>query len=1608
MQVFHHDMHPAIADIGSAASVSFCLTVLLVLTTVDAIDGVSQDACETSKSSTAQAHAPEVTWRVGDWSKCRQDRQYSAENKCALTLSTRTRSVRCIQLPQRATGRPRVVSDSTCRNSNLTVRPANWSLCNGPCYRPEGDDYLWLTSEWTACNYLCYNNASQQPHTQSRTVSCQHRPSGAFVADAFCHALVPKGKPRWQRDCRFQDADCVDGKPPQCAYEQWSKWSSCRMTCGMARCRTRARIPVTFPLNSQRQCVDTTQISKCVKSSDRSYILKSGPWEACTGGEHLTLTTHRRITYQPNATVYQAPRIGQQRRKMYCVRTPDAVVMDSFSCLQHNIPADGYVRRLCVIPQDCEVTQWGDWRPTRHQHKLCILKHNNLRLVWPTNATAARTRKVKIQPFGEGKPCPSLRETRPVSVSLAVQLGVSPCRKLYEWFAGEWLDCIVLQDVHSRHVHCGPGSQQRSVFCRLYNDTSNTPVSDDLCVSARSVHAEKPAMTQACHKTCVANCRLSEWSNWSGCEQLDCKNSNRTAAGGRQTRYRTVLTEPDDRGEPCDHLAESRECGYKNCLHYVIDEAVGPCGKKSGDNPGGRWGCVYRARWGERRKKCRCAKRCPSWQQVREENYWRNFADCEPINERNATEFHQMKYRAHQSLDDDKVKYCPTEFATRPCVPTKKKTSSYAWHAERFPLLCEKPYRRQQLRSLEKIREGPLPKCKPCDKGLKYRVVYCVRVDPVTGQKRIDKSRNDLRYLRADPRKCPPRKLYRPHTIETCHICCPGTCKFSSWGAWGACQADVCISARPYPRIAECSGSVTCAASAAGHRSRQRYQLETKNDDKACTNPVSEQACTLQKKLCYSWQTGNWSHCSYMSKLPCLGGFRTRFVFCRQSDGRPVTADNCAHLKRPVAAELCRKQCDEICLFTQWSDWSLCSETVCGAGHRTRTRQLLVNTDIGDALAVLAKSCGSLKQTELCSQRPCRQYKVDYSPWGAWSPITGEDGRCRIMKKTRISKCFEIKGQEKKSWRRVPFDFCRPTRLESTNEHQHCQYGCEFTQWQSWTGCDQPCGHGWQHRTRKRLRDQTSDGRACPDDTIQQKPCFRKVCTASVYIWHEDPWSPCRSASQAEIVDNEVQEPVCGGQKSKQYRKVMCLEIKPGNEKFVVDDQKCRDLRRPKSSQKCTVVCPQDCQWSQWGVWSSCEGGRKIRQRDIARESERDGFTCVFADAVETKRCSQRVSRTYSISVGNWTPCQRLRGDSCALAEQRRLAVCKDNRGGLATNASRCPEMAKIKTVRPCCLPCHRDCQLSPWTDWTVCDSKCGIAKDQTRERKIIRTERGSGANCSSFGPLNETRPCSNRPCYKSKIYPWGQCISPGADCGIGTRIRQITCRRSDNELVSPLKCFDDELGPNQHLDTVLKVITETEPCHKACPGECQYTLWSDWSPSCIANCNSRINNTDQYKGRKIAVRSLLSAPNATIGVCRGALWRSKKCKISFCMTFEWRAGEWNDTWREVWCERSDGKRVTDEACQSRQRPQRQRCLPPCTSEEVCVDATCHLLVDQGMLCVGANCRQTNTNRIRRDADENQQTQESCSHSEYAYITAEPEISLGCHFCQFFKTFYRK
>ena len=714
-----------------------------------------------AKLSTTSGH---VRWKTESWSTCVDNEQLSKQLGCSVNVPTRIRSVTCVHrffLTRE--------DESLCLQKK--PRPESISICSGPCYQHSPYSYQWQVDAWSNCRYLFVrlsNNRKKYRPKQVRSVTCSHVPSNRPVDSSLCRVFSATRRPRMYRRCRFSSgshlADAGDSDLPghatfpnitSCGSGAWGEWSGCqyRLHCAFELCRRRKRIPGTVAANATFEpddCRGAVQISMCV-TPPSPYVLQTDHWpRTCVG-----------ISSQHS----QGFQVGTRERNVSCINTKDGSTAAHRACGYYKSPRDKVTYSTCVVPRDCRVSPWSEWTYSHNLPGVCILSVEGVHAVWPTNFTVSRSRTVTAPRFGDGATCPSLTKINLLTPSDAVKLGVRKCSRLYEWSYSDWSNCTQEMD-NEGNVRC---RQVREVFCQVSGSSpgnASQRVDDLLCSPGylpRGVAWTKPVETRDCGTECLPMCTLSLWSAWSPCKQATKCTDRRLTASSWQTRSRTVLRAV--KGRQCKHVAEKRRCGHQRCLHYVTDERSGPCGvNDTVGRPDGSWGCVFRLRLGGKRRRCRCSRRCPSWSDIRAMDVWRDYGQCEPVGEGNSSEWQQIKYRPPQSVTHS---HCPTEFITRPCVPSLAKPV-FAWHAGEFPENCLDASFHNISRSL--LKKSPPPKCKVCGTGIRYRPVACVPVG-LDGELRVSRS-DDGQLHQVDRKKCPAGPDVKPHHAEMCHICC--------------------------------------------------------------------------------------------------------------------------------------------------------------------------------------------------------------------------------------------------------------------------------------------------------------------------------------------------------------------------------------------------------------------------------------------------------------------------------------------------------------------------------------------------------------------------------------------------------------------------------------------------------------------------------------------------------------------------------------------------------------------------------------------------------------------------------------------------------------------
>ncbi|XP_019712975.1 thrombospondin type-1 domain-containing protein 7A-like, partial [Hippocampus comes] len=105
----------------------------------------------------------------------------------------------------------------------------------------------------------------------------------------------------------------------------------------------------------------------------------------------------------------------------------------------------------------------------------------------------------------------------------------------------------------------------------------------------------------------------------------------------------------------------------------------------------------------------------------------------------------------------------------------------------------------------------------------------------------------------------------------------------------------------------------------------------------------------------------------------------------------------------------------------------------------------------------------------------------------------------------------------------------------------------------------------------------------------------------------------------------------------------------------------------------------------------------------------------------EVRNCNEHACTVYHWQTGPWGPCSEDPSSatlnatsegaavglgSCSNGVQTRKVMCvRVNVGQVPPK--KCPDAPRPSTVRPCQLPCKKDCIMTPFSEWTSCPDAC-------------------------------------------------------------------------------------------------------------------------------------------------------------------------------------------------------------------------------------------------------------------------------------------------------------
>ncbi|XP_026533553.1 thrombospondin type-1 domain-containing protein 7A isoform X1 [Notechis scutatus] len=1476
-------------------------------------------------------------WKTGPWGRCMGD-------ECG-PGGTQTRAIWCAHVEGWTT---------LFTNCKQAERPDNQQNCFRVCDWHK-ELYDWQLGSWNQCQPILSNKATVcvngEEGIQRRDIICVQKSNGVIVEDAICEYFEPK--PQLEQGCLIPcRQDCI--------VSDFSSWTECSKSCGKGL-SYRFRHIVAPPSYGGSACPNLTEFQSCSSApcatEENLYSLSVGSWSSCSiphlrhvrqarkrgknkeKEKEKTIRdpetrelikkkrNHNRQNRQENK--YWDIQIGYQTRQVMCTHRNGKTVALSF-CQQEKLPI---TFQSCVITKECKMSEWSEWSPCS---KTCFDMTSS-------KGYRTRTRIIKQFPIGSESECPNLEETEQC---VTQGDGVTACIT-YGWRTTEWTECRIdplLSQQDKRRGNqtslCGGGLQTREMYCVQANEnllsylntlkekkesqsqrtsktsaapllsitfeiTASKPVDWKLCTGST------PSTTQLCHLPCPIECEVSAWSAWGLCTFENCEDQQ--AKKGFKLRKRRIKNEPTGGTGNCPHLIEAIPCEEPSCYEWKIvslDECIPDNEKDCG--PGTQVPqvvCISSDGEEVDRQLCRdaiypvpivCEIPCPKDCVL---STWSGWSSCSHTCSGKTTEGKQMRTRSILAYAGEGGLQCPNSSRlqeTRNC--NEHPCTVYHWQTGQWGQCIEDTSVSAFNSSAGWNGEAT------CAVGMQTRKVICVRLN--MGQ--------------VPPKKCPEN--LRPETVRPCLLPCRKDCIVTPYSDWTLC-----------PSLCQ-EGSVVIVTKQSRHR--VILQLPA-NGGRDCPETLYEEKDCDPPPVCmfYRWKTHKWRRCQLVpwyvrqdspgAQETCGPGLQARAITCRKQDGSQADIGECLKYAGPLPplTQLCQIPCQDDCLFTTWSKFSACGVD-CGS-VRTRKRLLIGKSK-------KKEKCKNPQLYPLIETQFCQCDKYNAQPVGNWSDCILPEGKVDILMGMKVQGDIKECGQGYRYQAMACYD--QSSRLVETsrcNSHGYieeaciipCPSDCKLSEWSNWSRCSKSCGSGVKVRSKWLREKPYNGGRPCPKlDHVNQAQVYEVVpCHSDCgqYIGVTEPWSVCK-VTNVDLKEN------CGV--GVQTRKVRCMQNTVDGPSDIVEDYLCDQEEMPIGARKCILPCPEDCVISEWGKWSRCSlpcNGSSVRERSakILRLPQ-EGKAC--PSTVETEPCDlNKNCYHYDYNVTDWSTCQLSEKAVCGIGIKTRMLDCVRS-DGKSVDLLYCDKLGLEKAWNmntSCMVECPVNCQLSDWSPWSECSQGCGLTGRMTRKRTIIQPFQGDGRPCPS--QMEQFKPCPVKPCYRWQYSSWEECRVEDAQCGEGTRTRNIFCVVYDGSSDDIGKKVDEEYcGEIEPMVDGNKKIVLEEACTVPCPGDCYLKEWSHWS-ICQLTC---INGEDLgFGGIQVRSRAVIVQDVENQHLCPTQALETRQCNDGHCYEYKWMVSAWKGPSRTVWCQRSDGLNVTGGCLMMHQPDVDRSCKPACS-----------------------------------------------------------------------------
>lgn len=355
---------------------------------------------------------------------------------------------------------------------------------------------------------------------------------------------------------------------------------------------------------------------------------------------------------------------------------------------------------------------------------------------------------------------------------------------------------------------------------------------------------------------------------------------------------------------------------------------------------------------------------------------------------------------------------------------------------------------------------------------------------------------------------------------------------------------------------------------------------------------------------------------------------------------------------------------------------------------------------------------------------------------------------------------------------------------------------CEYSNYGSWSTCDQICNGGRQTRTRSIVQQPMGKGARCdPASQVQTRACNQQLCqpptinqimdqtiqqdSGSYYVdltgisagageSDQDLYVKVESSNPNLVRINSNTDIIYKSPASTGKLWFTASPGQSGSSSIIVTVSDTGGASNAGSSQATSsfvvnvVPTPVDClyEWGEYGQCStSCGDGYRTRDARVIRRASQSGQQCPSPLPRETRPCYMGACPVNCEKTwGEWQACSV----SCGTGEQTRYEVVKSYPTNGGEGCGTLETMTRKCTQRSCPVDCQTE-----WSEWSECSQTCGIGGTSFRQRTIKTPASNGGKQCPS--PLDrEERSCNMEVCpgpEDCQMGPWTEWDMCGSDC---------------------------------------------------------------------------------------------------------------------------------------------------------------------------------------------------------------------------------------------------